>query len=452
LKGQPDAVRNFAISADTIEERQRQLAEAKSWSEETRRQMLAGVRVSTHEAETTTLRDVMKRYEIKASAGRRETNIRDEKYRFDIILADPIADCVVAQLRKSHLAAFRDRRIDAGWAKAFERAATKLESIKLTPAERRKREAEVKALPTLYRQVAAAKEPTVYQKLNADFNAICEREGISGPAKTTISNTTQLITRALRFAGETMEGVPDLSGVSMPQASPGRERRVSAKELEILLGVGEQINSILPLIVRFAIETALRKDRVLTIRRDNVRDIGGGRNAIVFPRETGVRTKRTGVIPVTREIADIIRAAETIRGTVDSQDSIFGVGEEAFDSMWRRLLGATKIEDLHFHDFRHEATSRLFERGLTTAEVMSVTGHSTTEMVDRYSHYSAGHVFDKLERGQGTEALMAEIEFLADQYRALGGDVDAMFKRLVLKHSSGEFSAKVPSQETNKIW
>jgi len=73
-------------------------------------------------------------------------------------------------------------------------------------------------------------------------------------------------------------------------------------------------------------------------------------------------------------------------------------------------------------------------------------------MVDRYSHYSAGHVFDKLERGQGTEALMAEIEFLADQYRALGGDVDAMFKRLVLKHSSGEFSAKVPSQETNKIW
>ena len=91
-------------------------------------------------------------------------------------------------------------------------------------------------------------------------------------------------------------------------------------------------------------------------------------------------------------------------------------------SQWRRLIELAGIEDLHFHDLRHEATSRLFERGLTTAEVMSITGHSTTDMVDRYSHYSAGLVLNKLERGQDAEALLAEIGFLSDQYRAVGGD------------------------------
>ena len=47
LKGQPDVVRHFPLAADMSDERQRQMAEAKSWAEETRRQMLADVRVST---------------------------------------------------------------------------------------------------------------------------------------------------------------------------------------------------------------------------------------------------------------------------------------------------------------------------------------------------------------------------------------------------------------------
>ena len=53
---------------------------------------------------------------------------------------------------------------------------------------------------------------------------------------------------------------------------------------------------------------------------------------------------------------------------------------------------------------------------------MSITGHSTTDMVDRYSHYSAGLVLKKLERGQDAEALLAEIGFLSNQFRAVGGD------------------------------
>jgi integrase len=47
------------------------------------------------------------------------------------------------------------------------------------------------------------------------------------------------------------------------------------------------------------------------------------------------------------------------------------------------------ITGLRFHDLRHEATSRLFEKGLNVMEVASVTGHKTLQMLKRYTHLNA---------------------------------------------------------------
>lgn len=49
----------------------------------------------------------------------------------------------------------------------------------------------------------------------------------------------------------------------------------------------------------------------------------------------------------------------------------------------RDVLG---IDNLHFHDLRHEATSRLFEAGLTIEKVALVTGHKDWKMLRRYTH------------------------------------------------------------------
>jgi site-specific recombinase XerD len=45
-----------------------------------------------------------------------------------------------------------------------------------------------------------------------------------------------------------------------------------------------------------------------------------------------------------------------------------------------------KIEDLHFHDLRHEGTSRLFEAGFSIEQVALVTGHKDWKMPRRYTH------------------------------------------------------------------
>jgi len=45
---------------------------------------------------------------------------------------------------------------------------------------------------------------------------------------------------------------------------------------------------------------------------------------------------------------------------------------------------------------RHEATSRLFERGLNPMEVSSITGHKTLQMLKRYTHLRAEDLVDRL--------------------------------------------------------
>ncbi len=60
------------------------------------------------------------------------------------------------------------------------------------------------------------------------------------------------------------------------------------------------------------------------------------------------------------------------------------------DTISRRFTDACKfleIDDLHFHDLRHEGTSRLFEMNWNVDRVADVTGHRSWESLKRYRHY-----------------------------------------------------------------
>lgn len=54
------------------------------------------------------------------------------------------------------------------------------------------------------------------------------------------------------------------------------------------------------------------------------------------------------------------------------------------------------LADLRFHDLRHEATSRLFEKGLGIMEVANMTGHKSLAMLKRYTHIEAENLAAKL--------------------------------------------------------
>ena len=68
----------------------------------------------------------------------------------------------------------------------------------------------------------------------------------------------------------------------------------------------------------------------------------------------------------------------------------------AIKKAFSRATRRAGIEDLHFHDLRHEATTRLFERGLNIMEVSSITGHTDFRMLRRYTHLKAEDLAKKL--------------------------------------------------------
>jgi integrase len=268
------------------------------------------------------------------------------------------------------------------------------------------------------------------------------------PARTTISNKIQIINRALKFAGQSVEGVPVISGVAMPRSNPGRTRRPTPEEFAAIVERGAETHPLLPLIVRFAVASALRMERVLECRTSYIKEIGGGKRAIVFPRSTA-RAKRVGIVPLTAEIAGIVREAVGLQDYVESLEQamgadirLFPIGANSLSHAWRRLLSKLGIVDLRLHDLRHEATSRLFEHGLTAAEVMSITGHSTNDMVDRYSHYSTVMVLDRLE-GAGSAAngdagnLVGEIARLVEMVRRAGVP-DSSLARIMKGEAAGD--------------
>lgn len=93
---------------------------------------------------------------------------------------------------------------------------------------------------------------------------------------------------------------------------------------------------------------------------------------------------------------------------------VFGwQAKDSFEKTWKRCIvraRAAYAEDcarsakkpdpaflagLHFHDLR-QATPRLFEKGLGTMEVASMTGHKSLAMLKRYTHIEAKKLAKRL--------------------------------------------------------
>ncbi|MES0139232.1 site-specific integrase [Mesorhizobium sp. M0016] len=70
----------------------------------------------------------------------------------------------------------------------------------------------------------------------------------------------------------------------------------------------------------------------------------------------------------------------------NDDDRIFPFNHRSVGTAFRRGCADLAIDDLHFHDLRHEGTSRLFEAGFTIEQVALVTGHKDWKMLRRYTH------------------------------------------------------------------
>ena len=77
-------------------------------------------------------------------------------------------------------------------------------------------------------------------------------------------------------------------------------------------------------------------------------------------------------------------------------DVVFPIKPGTLKQSWVRLVKRAGINDLRFHNLRHEAISKLLEKGLTIPEAASVSGHKTASMFLRYAHPDPVKVREKM--------------------------------------------------------
>jgi len=205
---------------------------------------------------------------------------------------------------------------------------------------------------------------------------------------TTAKKELQLISHALdigrREWGLNIKNVA--ADVAKPKEPKGRERRLEENEEHLLLGVlsASENHWIKPL-MEFAIETGMRRGELLKLRWEDVNL--GRKTALIKETKNGDSRK----IPLS------VAAIRTLSGLPRHLGgNVFPVTPNALRGVWRRAVKKVGIDNLRFHDLRHEATSRFFEKGLNVMEVAAITGHKDLRMLQRYTHLRAEDLAKKL--------------------------------------------------------
>jgi integrase len=85
-----------------------------------------------------------------------------------------------------------------------------------------------------------------------------------------------------------------------------------------------------------------------------------------------------------------------IKDTPRCGPTVFTISGNALRLAWERLRRRASVFELRFHDLRHEAVSRFFERGLNVPEVAMISGHRDLQMLFRYRHPKPEEVAAKL--------------------------------------------------------
>jgi integrase len=79
-------------------------------------------------------------------------------------------------------------------------------------------------------------------------------------------------------------------------------------------------------------------------------------------------------------------ALQLIELQPDTKGIIWPYNAESVSASFTRACVILGIDDLHFHDLRHEGISRLFELGWNIPRVASVSGHRSWTSLKRYTH------------------------------------------------------------------
>ena len=281
------------------------------------------------EAANTSLRTVLHRY-IREKLQHKQDKKR-ERSKFNVILRHDIVKRMLAELRTSDFAKYRDQRLELGITNS-----------------------------------------TINRELSSMRVAI----------QTSIDEWDCWIPEN-----------PVKSSVKLTE-NPARERRLETGEYEkLMIACKRNTKWSSPSIfwcpaINFAIETAMRLSEQMLL---NWKHVDMEKRTAFLPAEI-TKTKRSRTVPLTDAALAVLKEVPR-----HIQGKVFPMSLNYHNRGWRALCKRAGIIGLRWHDLRREATSRMFERGLSISEVQSITGHVTMQMLTTYTQHPAEILAEKLK-------------------------------------------------------
>ncbi|MDR3159801.1 MAG: site-specific integrase [Zoogloeaceae bacterium] len=175
---------------------------------------------------------------------------------------------------------------------------------------------------------------------------------------------------------------------AIPGVSGERDRRLSAAEEEALrktLRTREE-----RLLFDMALETAMRLSEMLSLRTDQVSL--SEKTIYLFRTKNGRKRQVPMSSVMCRELAAWLPGCEG-RVFPSWQHRPVRVASNRLSRLFAIRARQAGIEGLRFHDLRHEATSRLYERTtLTDLQIAKITGHTDLKSLQRYANLRASEL------------------------------------------------------------
>lgn len=144
--------------------------------------------------------------------------------------------------------------------------------------------------------------------------------------------------------------------------------------------------------VQWAVETAMRQGEIARIKWS---DVDMEKKMVLVrdrkdPREKAGNDQWVPLLPAAWALLQTQTRSEDER--------IFPIRGSSISKAFTAACKALSIPDLHFHDLRHEAISRLFEAGYRIEQVALVSGHKTWTHLRRYTNLRP----EDVHKGPGT--------------------------------------------------
>ena len=245
-------------------------------------------------------------------------------------------------------------------------------------------------------------------------------------APATVDRELDVISQTLRYADDVWKIAPvdnPFKGLRRPKYFNERDRRLSQKEEEDLLKAARaDENPFIEPAIILALETAMRRGELLKLTAADV----NLEHRHVVARDT--KNGRTRKVPLSARAMQVLEALIEAQSAEERlrDEPLLGLTPNMHKKIFfNRVIPKSRIVDLHFHDLRHEAISRMAESGkFQLIELQAISGHRDMRMLQRYAHLCSRQLAEKLDDmkpgatthyfHRGRKRTVAKAEVLAD--------------------------------------